>query len=109
MSLSSDSVSLKGKGKCQSERLTASSAGALTPWLCGRLVGWVRERAYLRTVLREMPSWRAISRRESPWILACCTAFQSASCSGVSSLRDGGSVWLFSAAASSTTGVVSRQ
>ena len=70
LSLSSDSVSLKGKGKCQSERLAASSAGGLTPWLCGRLVGWVRERAYLRTVLREMPRWRAISRRESPWTLA---------------------------------------
>ena len=38
----------------------------LEPWLCGRLVGWVRARPYLRTVLRETPSWRAISRAEAP-------------------------------------------
>ena len=62
----------------------------------------------MRTVLREMPSWRAISRKESPWTLACCTAFQSASCRGVSSRRDGGSVWLLLAAGSSTTGSGSR-
>ena len=48
--------------------------------MCGRLVGWVRARAYLRTVLRETPSWRAISRRARPWTRACCTAFQSANC-----------------------------
>ena len=52
----------------------------LEPWLCGRLVGWVRARAYVRTVLRETPNWRAISRMGRPWILACCTAFQSANC-----------------------------
>ena len=57
------------------------------PWLCGRLVGWVRARAYLRTVLRETPNWRAISRRARPWILACCTAFQSANCRGVALLQ----------------------
>ena len=61
----------------------------LEPWLCVRLVGWVMARAYLRTVLRETPNWRAISRRARPWILACCTAFQSANCRGVNSRRVG--------------------
>ena len=46
----------------------------------GRLVGWVRERAYLRTVLRCTPSWREMARWDRPWALACCTAFQRASC-----------------------------
>ena len=48
----------------------------------GRLVGCVRARAYFRTVLREMPSCRAISRSEMPWTLASCTAFHSASWRG---------------------------
>ena len=61
---------------CQSERLAGSRTGGPTPRLCGRLVGWVNARAYFRTVAREVPSCRAISRRGSPWILACCTAFR---------------------------------
>ena len=56
MSLSSDSVRLNGKGICQSERLTAGSGDRRAPRLTGRLVGWVSERAYLRTVLRCTPS-----------------------------------------------------
>ena len=54
-SLSSDPIRLKGKGKCRSERLAGCCGDGLRTRLCGRLVGWVRERAYLRTVLREMP------------------------------------------------------
>ena len=56
VSLSSDSVRLNGKGICQSERLTAGSGDRRAPRLTGRLVGWVSERAYLRTVLRCTPS-----------------------------------------------------
>ena len=54
-SLSSDPVSPKGKGECRSERLAGCYGDGLRTRLCGRLVGWVRERAYPRTVLREMP------------------------------------------------------
>ena len=54
-SLSSDPISPKGRGKCRSERLAGCCGDGLRTRLCGRLVGWVRERAYLRTVLREMP------------------------------------------------------
>ncbi len=92
MALSSDSVSRNGQRKCQSERLVMNWDNGLETWLCGRLVGWVRARAYLRTVLRETPNWRAISRRGRPWILACCTAFQSANCRGVNSRRIGRAV-----------------
>ena len=60
--------------------------------MCGWLVGWVRARAYLRTVLRETPSWRAIPRRARPWTRVCCTAFQSANCRGINSRRVGRAV-----------------
>ena len=93
---------------CQSERLAGSRTGGPTPRLCGRLVGWINARAYFRTVLREMPSWRAISRRGScPWILACCTAFQSASWRGDRSRpsgRDRSALLLTNWSSSSTTG-----
>ena len=71
-------------------------------------MGWVRAWAYLRTVLREIPSWREISRREVPWTLACCTAFQRASCRGVSSRRAGGSSMPSSLTGPSTTGAGSK-
>ena len=61
LSLSSDSVSRNRRQKCQSERLVISLDNGLEPWLCRRLVGWVRPRTYWRTVLRQTPN-----RRRSP-------------------------------------------
>ena len=43
--------------------MVISLDNGLEPWLCRRLVGWVRPRAYWRTVLRQTPNRRAISRR----------------------------------------------
>ena len=79
VSLSSDSVRLNGKGICQSYRFAVNWGRRVAPRLWGRLAGRVRARAYFRTVLREMSSWRAISRSGMPWTLASCTARHSAS------------------------------
>ena len=51
------SVQMEGEF-CQCERLAAR--------LMGRLVSWVGERGYLRTVLQCTPSWREIARRDRP-------------------------------------------
>ena len=61
VSLFRDSVSSNRQRICQSERLVKSWESGLEPWFCGRLVGWVKARAYLRTVLPETPSRRAVS------------------------------------------------
>ena len=48
----------------------------------GSVGGFVMARAYFRSMLREMPNCRAISRSEMPWVWASCAAFHSASWRG---------------------------
>ena len=61
------------------EACDAAKALALVRFLAlSFLVGELSALAYFPTVSRAMPSFRAMSRRESPCSPACCTASQRA-------------------------------